>query len=90
MATVLIRTTIVRFVARHSLPKYASISLTVANGVGSLGALMAWAVVVGPFVRSGGEAYRFLLGTVMLIGLGIAFIAARELYGMQDPRRTSL
>ena len=75
---------IVRSVERNSFPKSLSVSLTIANGIASLGAMLAWGSLIGPHLRAGGDSYRFSLAAGILLGLGVMFFVLRELDGLRN------
>ena len=78
-ATALIQAAIIRAAERNPLPQYLSAAFKYANGLVTLGAFLAWGALVGPFLRSGGDTYRFALVTGLIAGLAVAFFAIREL-----------
>ena len=68
------------------LPRYITAAFKIANGLGALGAFSAWGTLVGRFLRAGGIPYRYAFSVGMVIGLGIAFFALRELDGLRQSK----
>ena len=85
-ATALIQAAIIRAAARNSLPQYLALAFKLANGLSTLGAFLAWGALVGPFLRSGGDTYRYPLAITLLVGLGVTFFAIRELDGLRQSK----
>jgi hypothetical protein len=83
IATALIAAAVIRAAGRNSFPKLLSVSLKIANGIASLGAMLAWGSLIGPYLRTGGDSYRYSLAAGTLIGLSVMFLVLRELDGLR-------